>query len=182
MLVPPVLLFALLVVYWVGWVCVLGGLVGAEGFVGIWWCAGWWVAPWVGCLLGFVDGSCCQCGLVVVRGWGLVCRVQWVVWFAGVGVTGWQQCRWLQLEQAESVVSLVATLSGQNLTFVHDLYKRKATCEYSFGFLFSPSGMATHSYATRLARLTRLFGLSLPAANQLPAAVLRKAPPNSDDS
>ena len=67
------------------------GLV-AEGFVGFWWCAGLWVAPWVGCLLGFVDGG--GCGLVVVRGlglgFGLVCRVQCVVWFAGVGGFGFR--------------------------------------------------------------------------------------------
>ena len=44
------------------------------------------MAPWVGCRLGLVDGG--GCGLVVVKGWvwvwGLVCTVQWVVWFAGV--------------------------------------------------------------------------------------------------
>ena len=52
----------------------------AEGFVGFWWCAGLWVAPWVGCRLGFVDGG--GCGLVVVKGW------VWVwVWF--VGFSGW---------------------------------------------------------------------------------------------
>ena len=36
--------------------------------------------------------------------------------------------------------------------------------------------------ATWLAWLTGLLGLSLPAANPLPAAALREAPPNSDDS
>ena len=99
-----------------------------------------------------------------------------------VAVTGWRRWRGLPLAPAESVVSLVATLSGQSLASVRDLYKRKATCEYSFGFVFFPSGMATYSYATRLAWLTGRFGLSLPAANQLPAAALREAPPNSDGS
>ena len=79
-------------------------------------------------------------------------------------------------------MSLVATLSGQSLASVRDLYKREETCEYSFGFVFFPSGMATHSYATRLAGLTGRFGLSSPAADQRPAAALREAPPNSDDS
>ena len=70
------------------------GLV-AEGFVGFWWCAGLWVAPWVGCRLGFVDGG--GCGLVVVRFWvwvwALVCRFSgccgllvWVVLGLGLGL------------------------------------------------------------------------------------------------
>ena len=78
-------------------------------------------------------------------------------------------------------MSLVVTLSGQNLASVHDLYKQEVTCEYSFGLVFFPSGMATHSYATRLAGLTGQFGLSSPAADQRPAAALREAPPNSDE-
>ena len=90
--------------------------------------------------------------------------------------------RGLPLAPADSVVSLFATLSGQSLASVRDLYKREATCEYSFGLVFFPSGMATHSYATRLAGLTGRFGLSSPAADQRPAAALREAPPNSDDS
>ena len=97
-------------------------------------------------------------------------------------VTGWRRWRGLPLAPAESVVSLVATLSGQSLASVRDLYKREETCEYSFGFVFFPSGMTTHSYATRLAGLTGRFGLSSPAADQRPAAALREAPPNSDDS
>ena len=58
------------------------GLV-AEGFFGFWWCAGLWVASWVGCWLGrrLWSGCCEGLGFVFV----LVCRVQWVVWFAGVG-------------------------------------------------------------------------------------------------
>ena len=99
-----------------------------------------------------------------------------------LSVTVWLQWRWLPLAPAESVVSLVATLSGQSLASVCDLYKRKATCEYSFGLVFFPSGMATHSYATSLAGLTGRFGLSSPAADQRPAAALREAPPNSDGS
>ena len=63
------------------------GLV-AEGFVGFWWCVGFWVAPWVGCRLGLVDGG--GRGRVVVRGWfwvrlavfsgwpGVVCWCGWV--------------------------------------------------------------------------------------------------------
>ena len=97
-------------------------------------------------------------------------------------VTGWRRWRGLPLAPAESVVSLVATLSGQSLASVRDLYKREETCVYSFGFVFFPSGMATHSYATRLAGLTGRFGLSSPAADQRPAAALREAPPNSDGS
>ena len=56
--------------------------------MGFWWCAVLWVAPWVGCWLGFADGV--GCGLVVVKGWVWVwiCSVQWVVWFAGVGGFG----------------------------------------------------------------------------------------------
>ena len=85
-----VLLLALLVVLSLvrGWDPRVGlhppGLSGcglvAEGFVGVLWCAGLWVARWVGCQLGFVDGS--RCGLVVVKGWVCV----WV-WF--VGFSGW---------------------------------------------------------------------------------------------
>ena len=65
------------------------GLV-AEGFVGFWWCAGLWVAPWVGVSVGLCGwrrlwSGCCE-GLGL--GLGLVCRVQWVVWFAGVGGFG----------------------------------------------------------------------------------------------
>ena len=41
------------------------GLV-AEGLVGFWWCAGLWVARWVGCRLGLLDGG--GRGRVVVRG------------------------------------------------------------------------------------------------------------------
>ena len=74
-------------------------------------------------------------------------------------ITGWPGRRWcgLPLEPAESVASLVASesLSVQNLASIHDLYKREATGEYSFGFVFflffSCPGMSTHSYATRLA-------------------------------
>ena len=76
-------------------------------------------------------------------------------------------------------MSLVATLSGPSLESFCDLYKREAYCEYSFGFIFFPSGMATHSYATQLAGLTGRFGLSLPEADQRLAAALREAPPNS---
>ena len=85
-----VLLLALLVVLSLvrGWDPGVGlrpwGLGGCglvvEGFVGFWWCAGLWVAPWVGCQLGFVDG--CICSLVVVRGW------VWV-WFWFAGFSGW---------------------------------------------------------------------------------------------
>ena len=73
------------------------GLV-AEGFVGFWWCAGLWVAPWVECQLGLLDG-CCS-GLVVVRGWVWVCLVGfsllvWVVlvlgWVWGLGWPGFYQ-------------------------------------------------------------------------------------------
>ena len=53
------------------------GLV-AEGFVGFCRCAGLWVAPWVGCRLGLLDGG--SRGLVVVRGW---------VWVCLVGFSGW---------------------------------------------------------------------------------------------
>ena len=78
---------------------------------------------------------------------------------------------------ADSVAPLVASLSGQNLASVHDLYKREATCEYSFGFVFFPSGMSTHSYATRFAER---MGLASPLADQRPAAAQREATPNSD--
>ena len=91
-------------------------------------------------------------------------------------------CGGLPLAPAESVVSLVATLSGQSLASVRDLHKREATFEYSLGVVFLQSGMATHSYATLLAGLTWWFGLSSPAADQRPAAALREAPPNSDGS
>jgi len=48
-------------------------------------------------------------------------------------VTGWRRLRGLPLVLVDSVASLVASLSGQNLASGHDLYKREATCEYSFG-------------------------------------------------
>ena len=83
-----VLLLALLVVLSLvrGWDPRVGlhtrGLSGcglvAEGFVGLWWCAGLWLAPWVGCQLGLVDGG--GCGLVVVRGWFWVCLVGFCGW------------------------------------------------------------------------------------------------------
>ena len=110
------------------------------------------------------------------------CRHDNLTTVTTLGVTGWRRWRGLPLAPAESVVSLVATLSGQSLASVRDLYKREETCEYSFGFVFFPSGMTTHSYATRLAGLTGRFGLSSPAADQRPAAALREAPPNSDGS
>ena len=87
----------------------------------------------------------------------------------------------------EVSVAALASDSDQDdvrryIDLVCSTYKREETCEYSFGFVFFPSGLATHSYATRLAGLTRRFGLSSPAAYQRPAAALREAPPNSDDS
>ena len=112
---------------------------------------------------------------------GISCNRFWSVRMAPA-VTGWRLWHGLLLELAESVVSLVASLSGQNLVSVHDLYKQEGTCEYSFGLVFFQSGMATHSYATRLAWLTRWFSLSLPVVYQRPEAALREAPPNSDVS
>ena len=94
-------------------------------------------------------------------------------------VTGWQWLRGLPLALVDSVVSLFAPLSGQNLVSVRDLYKREATSEHSFGFVFFPSGMASHSYLTRLAVS---LGSASPPADQRPAAAQRRAPPNSDGS
>ena len=46
--------------------------------MGLWWFAGLWVAPWVGCWLGLFDGNCH--GRVVVRGWVRVCLVDLGGW------------------------------------------------------------------------------------------------------
>ena len=94
-------------------------------------------------------------------------------------VTGWRRLRGLPLAPVDSVASRVAPLSGQNLASVRDQYKREATSEYSSGFDSFPSGMSTHSYATRW---SARFGLASPAADQRPAAAQRGAPPNSDGS
>ena len=56
-------------------------------------------------------------------------------------VTGWRRWRGLPLAPIDSVASLVAPLSGQNLVSVRDLYKQEATSEYSFSLVFSLSGM-----------------------------------------
>ena len=70
------------------------GLV-AEGFVGFWWCAGLWVAPWIWCQLGLqvVDGCCCGRGvgfgfILWVSVSGVVCWCGWVWSWVGVGVWG----------------------------------------------------------------------------------------------
>ena len=52
---------------------------------------------------------------------GLLCCF-WSPWCV-VSVTGWRQLRGLPLAQVDSVASLLAPLSGQNLVSVLDLYK-----------------------------------------------------------
>ena len=60
--------------------------------------------------------ACCQCA------------------FTG---SSWRRPRGLPLPAVDSVLPLVASLSGQNLVSVHDLYyMREATCDYNFGFVF----------------------------------------------
>ena len=122
------------------------------------------VRVWVVCV-GLWEGPLRLGGSLLSLSWGWVC------------VTGRWRLRGLPLEPADSVVFLVASLSGQNLASVHDLYKREATCEYCFGFVFSPSGMSSHPYLTRLAVA---LGSASPPADQRPSAAQREAPPNSD--
>ena len=70
-----------------------------------------------------------------------------------VSVTGWRRLCGLPLLVApvDSVAPLVASLGGQTPASVHDLYKREATCEYSFGFVVSTFRMSGHPHLTRFA-------------------------------
>ena len=111
-------------------------------------------------------------------------------------VTGWRRLRGLPLAPADLVASLVASLvvsltSGQNLASVHDLlvYKREATCEYSFGFVFflSPSAVCNVQVESFLLAVTLLVSpwgshhlLPVPTSDPQQRSATRRHTPNSD--